>query len=187
MADPYATGVLDPEEHERMVADIARIARDANIRPEWIWARIEKHCTPGEIEWVRRFPFHCREGRAGLCLVGKHPEPGIEDRMSAIAGALVRNFVRARLMTAHQVIEAADDGQPPEISCLLVPNFFPGKTEGALPAWRLALLLDALLHRQLRGLQTVLYVNDLAALGKAYGMALRQHLEAHYQLLGADL
>jgi hypothetical protein len=187
MADPYESGVLDRTEHDRMVADIAKIARDANLRPEWIWARIEQHCTAGEIEWVRRFPFHKSEGRAGLCLVGKHPAPAIEDRMSALAGTLVRNFVRARLMTVHQVIEAVDDGQPPEMSCLLVPNFFLGKIEGALPAWRLALLLDGLLNRKLRGLQTVLYVTDLVTLGKEYGMALRQHLEAHYQLLGADL
>ena len=187
MADPYATGVLDPEEHDRMVADLAKIARDANLRPEWIWAKIDLHCTAGEIAWVRRFPFHSHEGRAGLCLVGRHPEPGVEDRMAALAGTLVRNFVRARLMTVNQVITAVDDGRPPEMSCLLVPNFFLGKTEAALPAWRLALLLDALLHRKLRGLQTVLYVTDLVALGKAYGMALRQHLEAHYQLLEADL
>jgi|GEM_PF-4874596 len=58
MADPYATGVLDPEEHDRMVADLAKIARDANLRPEWIWAKIDLHCTAGEIAWVRRFPFH---------------------------------------------------------------------------------------------------------------------------------
>ena len=183
MADPYATGVLDPMEHDRMVADIAKIARDANLRPEWIWARIEQHCSAGEIEWVRRFPFHAREGRAGLCLVGKHPEPGIEDRMSAIAGTLVRNFVRARLLTVSQMITAVDAGQPPEMSCLLVPNFFLGKTEASVADWRLALLLDGLLHRKLRGLQTVLYVTDLAALGKEYGMALRRHVERHYQLL----
>jgi hypothetical protein len=184
MADPYATGVLDPEEHDRMVADIAKIARDANIRPEWIWAKIDLHCAAEEIEWVRRFPFHKTEGRAGLCLIGKNPEPGIDDRMAAITGALVRNFVRARLMTVHQVIEAVDGGQPPEISCLLVPNFFVGKA--GLPAWRVALLLDALLHRHLLGLQSVLYVADLATMAKEYGTAVRQHIEAHYALVEVD-
>lgn len=184
MVDPFESGVLDRDEHDRMVADIAKVARDANIRPEWIWARIELHCSPEEIEWVRRFPFHKAEGKAGLCLVGKHPEPGIEDRMSAIAGALVRNFVRARLMTVHQVIEAVDSGQPPEISCLLVPNFFLGRS--GLPAWRLGLMLDALLHRQLLGLQSVLYVADLDVMAKEYGLPTRKHILAHYTLVGVD-
>ena len=183
MADPYATGVLDPEEHDRMVADIDKIARDANIQPAWIWAKLDQHCSAPEVAWVRRFPFHKVEQRAGLCLVGKHPTLDVEARFAAITGALVRNFVRARLMTLNQVVTATDAGSPPDMSCLVVPNFFEGLAQQALPAWRLALLLDTLLQRQLRGQQTVLYVTDMVALGKEYGATLRRHLETHYQLL----
>ncbi len=181
--DPYASGILKREVHARLVADLDNIARDAAIQPKWIWTPLEQTVSPAEVEWVKRFRYHPHEGRAGLCLTGKSPE-GVEDRMCAIAGALVRNFIRARVYTVGQLIELLADGEPaPTSTCLLIPNFFLGKALGAsLVDWKVTLLFDALLDRHLRGLQTVLYASDLKAMAVEYGAAIAQHVKSNYQL-----
>ena len=179
--DPYASGVLDKEVHARLVADIDRYARDANIQKRWVYTPLAETCGADEIDWVRRFKFHTSEGSAGLCYVGKTPAFNMETRMAAIAGALTRNFIFARLMTLNEfLMESANDGDIPDMSCLLVPNFFVEKGQ---PSWRTAALLDVLIARHTAGLQTVLYVADLIAMGKDYGNALPRHIEHLYQTL----
>jgi hypothetical protein len=177
--DPYASGVLDPEVHDALVADIERFAEDANITPDWIWRPISESCGPGVQQWIRRFRFHAPEHTAGLLIVGGQPHPPIEDQMAGIAGSLTRNFIRARVTTLNQLIDAVQEGVVPAMSCLLVPNFFAAGS--SLPDWRIALLLDGLLHRNAQGLQTVLYAAEFEAMSQAYGSTLVQHLEAHYQ------
>ena len=163
--DPYASGVLDKTVHARMVADLEGVAAAANIQPYWIWTPLAETCAPIEVEWVKRFRFHAGERIAGLCYVGPDPDPEIETRMAAIAGALTRNFICARVMTVNELLAVAQDGGAPDMSCLLVPNFFVEKTRGPGTAqWRVSALLDVLIYRQAQGLQTVLYASDLEAL-----------------------
>ncbi len=178
--DPYGTGVLDKAVHDRLVADMDRFARDANIQKRWIWTPLAETCGADEIDWVRRFKFHTAEGSAGLCYVGKSPAFDMETRMAAIAGALTRNFIFARLMTLHELMQSVNDGDIPDMSCLLVPNFFVDKGQ---PTWRTASLLDVLIARHTAGLQTVLYSADLIAMGKEYGNGLTRHIEHLYQTL----
>jgi hypothetical protein len=120
--DPYETGMLDPNVHHRLVADIERYARAARITPEWIWRPITDVCSAEETAWARQFRFHQGEGRSGLIYVGRDPCPQIEDRLAAIAGALIRNFIDARVLTLLHLLDAIHDGEIPEFACLLVPT-----------------------------------------------------------------
>lgn len=180
--DPYASGVLRRDVHERLVADIERYAADANIQPRWVWTPLADVCKPAELTWVKRFRFHTEENRNGLCYVGADPDPGIETRMAAIAGALTRNFIRARMLTVNQLLE--DPLDTVHVTCLLIPNFFiEKKLGGTQQAWRISALYDLLLSRAVAGQQSVLYASDMDALGKEYGAAIRSHLQASYELL----
>lgn len=183
--DPYAHGVLKPEAHDRLVADIENISRDASIQPKWIWTPLAETVSAKEVEWVRRFRYHREEGSSGLCLMGTDADGGVEDRMAAIAGALVRNFIRARVSTVGQLVERLSSGEPvPTSTCLLLPNFFIGKAMGAVLAdWKTALLFDAILERHLSGLQTVVYVSSMKSLRSEYGAAFEQHIQSNYQIL----
>ena len=171
MADPYATGVLNKEHHDRLVADLRNFARDAGIQPRWIWTPLADTCGPEEVGYVRQFNRLRAEGVVqGLCFVGGGEEAPVGPRMAAIAGALVRNFVRARVLTVGTIIDQLDKGDAPECSCLLIPNFFLPKAEGGtLAAWRINALYDLLTKRGVSGQQTVIYAANLAALGKEYG------------------
>ena len=152
MADPYATKVLRKDAHERLVANIEAFARDAGIQPRWIWTALDETCNPDIVQWVRRFKFHQAGGQVqGFCMIrsGKDSDPAKE--MAAIAGALVRNFIRARVIALGAVLdEIAKDG-PPEATCLLIPNFFTPKAEGGtIATWQVSALYDLLVRRARR-------------------------------------
>jgi hypothetical protein len=138
----FDTGVLDPEVHARLVADIDHIAAAAGITKDWILRPLAQTVPPDMVEWVKRYRFHAREGRTGLALIGRDIDPTPETAMSAMAGALTRNFILAQVMTLGQVMEALKDGMPPVASCLLIPNFFIEKSQGGgvrqgdVPAYR---------------------------------------------------
>lgn len=178
--DPYASGVLKEAVHGRLVQDIANYARDAAIQPHWIWQALSPvQFTSEEISFIRRFRFHAGEGCSGLVYTGNHPELDPEDRMSAIAGALLRNFVRARVATVNEVVADAERNEVPDVSALLIPNFFAKGQEK--PKWKVGTMLDVLLTRRQMGLQTILHVSDMHGMSVLYGDAMKRHLEKHYR------
>ena len=131
LADPYASNVLRKDVHGRLVADMDSYARDARIQPHFIWTPLAEVCGDAEVEYVRRFKFHRGEGVSGLCYVGdKKGNVDIESRMAAIAGALVRNFIRASVVTLAELFEEVEEEGLTDISCLLVPNFHVPKNAG---------------------------------------------------------
>lgn len=178
--DPFATGVLHKEVHGRLVQDIAAHARDAAIQPHWIWQALSPvQFTSDEIQFIRRFRFHASEGCSGLLYIGSAGDLDPEDRMSAIAGALLRNFVRARVSTASEVMADADKGDAPDVTALLIPNFYAKGQEK--PKWKVGTMLDVLLTRRNAGLQTILHVSDMHGMSLLYGDVMTRHLEKHYR------
>jgi hypothetical protein len=180
--DPYKTKVLVKEHHDRLVADLDSYSKDAGIQPYWVWTPLADTCGPEEIDYVRKFNLLRAEGEVqGLCLVRKTSKADPEKRMAALAGAFVRNFVRARVMSLGTVLDAVVKGDPPDATVLLIPNFFLSKDEGGtLSSWQVTSLYDLLVRRGQAGLHTVIFASGLNALGKDYGMAFNRLVEAHF-------
>lgn len=184
--DPYASGVLVPEHHERLVADLDNFARDAGIQPHWIHSPLPPTVSEEVRDYLRNFKRHQAQGTtAGLCFTRKsHVTP--DEGLAAIAGCLVRNFVRARVMTLGQVLEASATASLPDLSCLLIPNFFYPATEaGTIATWQVSAILDLLTSRLVQGQQTIIYAHDLNLLDKEYGRALGGLIRQNYSIVGA--
>lgn len=180
IVDPYATGVLVEEVHHRLVADIEHIAEDAAIQPHWIWTPLNEVAGDSVVSWVKGFRKHHMSGVTGLVLYGPKPQKALA-HMSAIAGALLRNFIHAQVMTSAQVYDRLKNGDPPNPTCLLIPNFFLGESHGIkLASWEIAALQDLLMERHLRGASTVVYATNLDAMASEYGSAVSQLILSHY-------
>lgn len=181
VADPYASGALTQEHHERLVADLDNYARDAGVMPHFICEPMPEMTEQVEI-YLRRFRHHSGEGVAGVCFSKRSKLPVPADQyLSCIAGALVRNFVRARVMTLGAVIDANATNSMPNLSCLLIPNFFYPATEGGTVAsWQISALHDLLVARQVAGLQTIIYASDVNLMAKEYGLAFREMIDSYY-------
>ncbi len=53
--DPYAPGILKPEVHERLVANLENFALDAGIRPHWIYEPLPASVSPAEVKYLRAY------------------------------------------------------------------------------------------------------------------------------------
>lgn len=177
--DPYSTGVLSEGVHSRLVADLANYAKDANIQPKWIMTPLASVAPPKVVEWVTKFNTH---ESSGLCLTGNVDHA--DDTCSGIAGALVRNFLRAQVYTLNQAIEYVQASTLGDPTCLILPNLFMGKALGSsLVDWRVQLIYDALHTRHIVGRKTVVYVSSLDQMSTEYGAAFAQLIKNNYDIV----
>jgi hypothetical protein len=185
-ADPWENGVLSREAHGRLVMQRDKYAADAGIPAPFIWAKLDD-VLPGDDEqaWVRRYKFHRPDGYSGLVYLGNGFDPTIEVRMCGIAGALVRNFIRARVLSMETVYQHMRVGETPEATCLLLPTFAEVRPDDR----RSSMIADLLIERWHDShSQTVVCAPSLEHLGKLYGGFVRDHVAAHYrQIKGAKL
>lgn len=184
--DPYATKVLQPDAHSWLVANLESVAADAGISPDRIWTSMyDTDATPAEIEYLRAFRRQAAIlGKYGLVFVGENPQRDIIAAMSYLAGALLRNRTRARVMPVADVLDyMASDGHP-DHTCLLIPDFhelIAGQQKAT--RHRISKLVSLLLKRQAAGLQTILYVSDMNTMQLEYGNLIGRHIKSHYHFV----
>lgn len=182
----YSTGVLSPEVHGRLVQNLDAFARRANIMESMILHKMSEFaCTPEEIAYVRKIRRQSDAGSFGLLYMGKETKP-VLPRMMGVAGACLRNFVEAKVVTLQELLSDIKLGTPPDATVLLIPNFFVAKSEGGKIAdWHIAELLGLLYARMARGQQTFMYVSDFDSLRKTYGDPIASHLQNHFRSIAA--
>lgn len=168
--------ILDPVHHQRLIADMEHVCRTANVLPMYVHQSMKGFCQPAEIEWVKHFRDHLQNG-TGLVLTGAESP---ETRMMSIAGALIRNFVDARVISLTNMLEMRDNNSLPDCRVMLVPNLFLRSAGKALPAWKVQIVYDILLARMTFSKPTVIYVEDMNALAAEYGRVFADHLTQHY-------
>jgi hypothetical protein len=172
-------GILQPETHYRLAVDIPRFAQRARILPKFIYTSMVSICGQDEVAWFKSMNTHVDSGIAGLMFTGLIPH--VEDRMQAIAGACIRNFIDARVYTLQEVIEDQKEGSVPDCKVLLIPNFYLNTESGSkIAAWQSTSLLGLLYTRYQRGCQTVIYVENMTSMAKSYGGAFKAHFDEHY-------
>ena len=161
------TGMLDAKEHSRIIADFDRVCTQAGIQGHFLYESMTKHCGPIEVEWVKKFWKFKAAGMPGLALIGvSRPDT----RCQAMAGALVRNYVDARVIPVNTLVDhAMNGGTVPSPTVLLVPNLFMVALSKNTPPWRMQVLYDILLERGTRGKPTVVYVENLTGLKAMFG------------------
>lgn len=173
--------MLSQQYHSRILADIDNICRRANVPKKMLDQSAKEYCSGTELQWLTRFPFYQRKNQ-GLVLLGKHT-PGPDIKMMAMASALLRNYVDARLLTVQGLLQDYENGGvAPDPTVLFVPNLFVRQGGKGLPSWKMQLVYDLLLSRFTSGRISVLYVEDLGAMAAEYGQLFAQHLEANYQM-----
>lgn len=179
----YASHLLIKDVHGPLVRDIENVARSAGIPVPMIWTSAKDYCDDDELDYTRTLPQHVEEGLYGYLYTGKDHANPVAMRMMALAGACVRNFINAKVMTVQDVIAALKKEAMPRPTVLFVPNFYVGKEQGgSVPGWQATQLLGLLLNRQAEGLQTYVYVEDMGAMEATYGEAVANHLRAYFKL-----
>jgi hypothetical protein len=191
LSEAYKTSVLKPEVHSRLVSDLVGIARDANIPKEFIWTPLVQWVSETEIDYVRDFRRHAAQGIHGFVYTGLPTDKDIavSERMFSLAGAFIRNFIAARVISLGDLLSDLKADDPPMQTVVLVPNFYTrdkmtlrrGKTGSPVSEWQLPALLGWLYDRMaMPTAQTILYVQDWDGMAEDYGEALTHHLTRHF-------
>lgn len=175
--------VLDPERHRRIIADMDRVCAIAGISRATLETTAKGVAHEKLIQWVR--DYRTDQG-AGVLLVG-HAENDPATQFMAVAGALVRNYIDARVRSLKSVLEEEDDEGEPEV--LLIPDFFEKTTTTGsgvnMTQWQIRTLHSLLLNRIVKGRKTILHAESLEEMTKIYGHAMADMLAGHYARIKA--
>ena len=175
----YDSGLMDHSYHERLVADIQGVIQQAGIPEPYVWTSMRKHCGENEVDYVHNIHLHAQQDDPvfGMVYLGAVKESPVNDRMMAIAGACLRSYVNAKVMTVQEVLESMKDQTMPSPTVLLIPNFFLGRSDGGrIPEWQVSSLIGLLYKRQQESKQTVVYVGDWDGMKSEYGQVFADHL-----------
>ena len=172
-------GLIDEREHEQLLADINGVLRQAGIPQEYVWTSIREFCSDEEIDFVASLKKD--DCPIGMVYMGEFNKPAVNERMMAITGACLRNYINAKVMTVQDVLGALKTGSMPSPTVLLIPNFFMGKGSGGhIADWEKSDLLGLLYKRHQEGKKTVIYVSDKKDLAKEYGKPFVDHIHGKY-------
>ena len=164
--------ILDDDKHRMLIADMSNVCQQSGVPPKYIHTSMRNYCNDAECTWVAKYHSLNQTGKCGLLLVGQN----IETRCLAISGALIRNYLDARVVTLQTVI---DDGVDPTI--LVIPNFYISAIDTKPhPSWKVDQVYSILLERMSTGQQTILGVTSMNDLKMVYGDNVFNHLTKNY-------
>jgi hypothetical protein len=177
--------LLREDVHSRLVADADNIARIANIPVEML-DRSMASCgsSQTEIEWVRDYRAGLHGDKpGGLIFVGPFNPPPIV-RLQSIAAAFLRNYLDARVVSIFDLLpgDAESDIDP---TVLLIHDFCRVSVTGgsALTNWQTQYLCSVVINRFSARRSTVLHVDSMDEVRKAYGQSLHDLFKAHWKII----
>lgn len=165
--DTDLKNMLTVADHARIIKDLEGVCQRAGIPEKYLRHSAKTYCSHKEIEWLAGF---YETGHPGLILTGSR---GLERCMS-LAGALLRNYVDARVVTLEHCVEVREQ---PHATCLLIPNFCTTQSSKTTPGWKMTKLYDLMLSRFQSDTPTVVWIESLACV-KDYGTAMSDLLSS---------
>lgn len=189
-SDPWATGVLKPEHHDRLVANIGAIANRAGLGVQhkhliWTSASLLK----AEMQWCTMAIEMVRTGepwpnpRIGVCYTGSQGDA--EQKMLAMTGLLVRNFVDARCMSRMDVVAERKANGAIDASVVMVPDFAMPEYIESMGHWERAALVEFVHERVRAGLPTCLYLGCSMDLLKQKMPSVHEDLQSSFKIEAA--
>lgn len=173
------SSILDSYDHGPLIADIERVCEVANVPERYLHQGISRHCGKQEKDWVKQFHTN-RSHYAGLLLNGNgNPEA----RCFAICGALLRNFIDARVLSLNMLLSAVQQRECPDPTVMIIPNLFIGGAGKSLGAWQIRVAHDLLISRFAVRKPTVLYVDNLDFAAITLGDVFYEFLRTHYKIV----
>lgn len=177
----YKPKILRPEVHMTLVETIEEVADVARVPEKFIYkVKMSDYCSAAEMDWVAQYHTLREDGLAGFAYVGTPQR--LEDRMFAMAGAFLRNYIDARIFTIHEIVDRLKASNMGDYSVVMVPNFYTGGKK-KFPDWQVALVQSWLSGRYARSKVLVLGVRNMEELAVGYGTQVASHIQDRFKLV----
>lgn len=182
IGDPWASGVLKPDVHERLVASKDDVARRAGLglqHQHLIWEHVDlKKVEMGwaqEVVRSRRLLAPWPRQEIGLCFQKKQVDA--ETTMLRLTALLVRNFVDARLMPVNILLAEHKSEGVIDASALMIPDLAVSAYLETMAKWDLARLQEIVRERALMRMPTCVFIDGDIALLRAKAPLLAEMLD----------
>ena len=174
-----ADGLIDEKYHDQLLADIEGVTRQAGIPQEYVWSPLHDYVDDLEFAYIASLKKD--DCKLGMTYMGKFDKPTINERMMAMAGTCLRNYINAKVMTVQDVLQALKTDTMPSPTVLLIPNFCMGKKSGGhLADWEKSNLLGLLYRRQQKSQKTIIYVSSLSDMEADLGQPFVDHVRSNF-------
>lgn len=180
----YANEVLKPEVHHRLVVNAEAYADDAGIRVTDIYDKFRRVCkTDAEWTWINVIARNAVPDFSGLYYLSSM-DPPIIDRMRALVGACVRNFVRAKLVTQGRLFDMIiDNTELDDYRVLCLPDLMHGS--GNVSEGLRRSVSTMFLDRYVAGHQICLgKIGSLKHVETLYGSDVSDCINSHFLAVG---
>jgi hypothetical protein len=162
----------DKQYHAQLLADIDNIAATANVQVKYIKTSMYDMPVPVPeqvIDFVRKYRKFRGDNETGLLLEGL---PHADVICQAMVGAFIRNYIDARIIPIHALIDHHERHEIKPLMCsvLLIPNLYVQALEKGIPRWKMNRVYEILMQRATAGKPTVVWVEDRLQFAKAYGI-----------------
>lgn len=173
----WKSGVLNPEDHLRVVMNIDQIAARSGLGERYkhlIWEPTEDDLLQQmELQWAQAVVAYARThtwtmNKLGICYPASTPD--VHNRMRQIVAKLIRNIVDARVLTIHEILAERKATGTVEGTAILCPDFVLPEYISTFSDWDRKELIAFVKDRAKDGLPTSIFlgvnINDLKAHGK---------------------
>jgi hypothetical protein len=166
--------VLDKDEHSRLLSNLEEMLHIAGIQEKFFRSSMKEYCGQKEVDWVTNYRQYVKNGVPGLVLENiSNPD----SRCQAITGALLRNYIDARVYPLNHLLDLQQLRDTPDPSVLVVPNLFIKMSDKGIPVWKMQSMYDLLLNRAVHNRSSVVYIEDKKEMQKIYGTPIINFLE----------
>jgi len=179
----YDKGILLPETHHNLVDQLDEVAKAARIAPYWISSvsMTAINCTAAELEYAAGFRQWKDSNVAGAIYFGSLDS--FQDRMNAMCGALIRNFINARMVPVKTICTRIKSKQDIEGTAIFIPNFLVGENQYEWADWDKSGFYDWLYQRNMEGKQTILGSKSMKAVKSMFGDSLYEYVANHFMVM----
>jgi hypothetical protein len=179
--NPNQSQVIDPTYHAQLLSAIDEVTAHAGISKSYLYRSATEVCSENELGWLKGFRTYQASNSGGVCIHGAGDR--IPSRFMAMAAALVRNYIHARVVSLSDFLD--QDNDPMDGTVLFIPNFYQKADGKPLTSWQIQVLYDRLTKRFLGGKMTVVYVEDLPQMTKQYGPLIADLVTHEFLIFGA--
>lgn len=178
----YESGVLDEDVHGQLISRLPDILMWAGIGgyPEAVWTPMSEFCSEKEVDWVTNLRSHGGVGGKFGFYYDLDQVKNADERMVALTGCLIRNFVNVRMMPLNQALSDQKELDEEDPQVLIIPNFFNKGEARDLHPMRRTAIHDLLSVRIMINAQTILGVQEPNSVRQLYGTQIADIIKHKY-------
>lgn len=167
--------VLDDEKYNRLKQAMSDIVLQSHVPQKFIETSAVGSIDKADMDYLLSFSDLRKEGKLG----GYLKFGGIQNiKFNYMAGALIRNFIDARVLTIEQALDLGDSNP----TVLFLTDFcIASEDSKPLPSWKTQQIYDLILHRFDGKRQTILSATSQGSILKNYGIHLKDFLIENYK------